>query len=119
MFCNYRNCSYELHDYENGNRHYCDDECYNAEKLARSKDNYIRKKKHLAEIDRIEALLRVCHNKYGDSLTDINVLRAEKMNWSFNTGQTTIDGLAFFVVGSYAYRAFDNSTIKIINIKKQ
>lgn len=116
MLCNYRYCQVELPEYENGNRRYCDEHCYMAEKLERAKDNYASRKKSLSEIDRIETLLRVCQKKYGDGLFDINVLRAEKMNWVITTGSVTLDGIEYRVVGSFAYSAFADGNIRIVKL---
>jgi len=41
MNCNYRYCGEAIPPDENGNRRYCNDECYMAEKLERSKIRFI------------------------------------------------------------------------------
>jgi len=42
MNCNYRNCGEIIPSDENGNRRYCNDNCYMAEKIERSKVRYIK-----------------------------------------------------------------------------
>ena len=116
MICSYRFCHQELPSWLNGNRRYCNEECNYLERLEREKEKNHSKKKVLAELNRIQALLRKCHVRYGSSLFDVDVLREQHMNWSIITGKSKIEGYEFRIVGSYAYVVFDNNQIKIIQL---
>ena len=116
MYCNYRNCGDFLPPNRNGNRRYCNDECYMAEKLERSKDNYAVNKKSLNEIKHVEKILSAGHKKYGSEIINCNILRVEKMNWSIITGTAIIDGEAYRIVGRYGYILYSNNTVKIIKL---
>lgn len=116
MLCNYRYCRDELPEEENGNRRYCDNNCYMVEKLERSKDIHANKKKVLLEIERNETLLRVFHNKYRDAHFDINLLRDKKIDWSISTGSISIDGVEYRLVSSFAYAAFTEGTAQILKL---
>lgn len=116
MNCNYRYCGDVISLNQNGNRRYCNDECYMAEKLERSKDNYAINKKCLNEIKHVENILRATQKKYGNKIIDANILRVEKMNWSIITGNTIINGDNCRVVGGYGYISYLNNTIKIIKL---
>jgi hypothetical protein len=111
MNCNYRNCGEIIPSDENGNRRYCNDECYMAEKLERSKDNYAVNKKSLNEIKQVEKILSAAYKKYRGDIFDVNILRVEKMNWSIITGITKIDGETIRIVGSYGYIVYSNNII--------
>jgi hypothetical protein len=116
MKCNYRNCGEAIPPDENGNRRYCNDDCYMAEKLERSKDNYAVNKKNLNQIKHVENILNAAYKKYGGDIFDVNILRVEKMNWTVITGTTTIDGETIRIVGRYGYILYSNKTIKIIKL---
>lgn len=116
MNCLYRYCGAELPMGINGNRRYCDDDCNNAERLEREKDKYAAKKTLLSEFRRIETLLRGCYQEYGEAPFDIQILRRLKMNWTVYSSTRIIEGASYQIVGSYGYAAFDDDTIKIINI---
>ena len=98
----------------NGNRRYCDEDCYNYAKLERTKDKYANNKITLAEINRSENLLKAFYNIYGDKPFDINILRSEKMNWNIRTDSKVLDGINYQIVGLYGYSAFQNKTIQIV-----
>ncbi len=116
MNCNYRNCLKELAIGINGNRRYCDDQCNYLERLEREKERSIIKKKAMCEINRVQALLRACHNKYGNSLIDINIVREQRMNWSIISETTLIEGFEYRTIGSFAYTVFEKSKIQIIKL---
>jgi len=116
MNCNYRYCGDTIPLNENGNRRYCNDECYMAEKLERSKDNYEANKKSLNKIKHIEKILRAAYNKYGNEIINANILRAEGIDWTFITGTTVIESIKYRVVGSYGYASYLNDTVKIIKL---
>ncbi len=116
MNCNYRNCLKALTVGINGNRRYCDDQCNYLERLEREKEKNSIKKNALGEINRVQALLRACHNQYGNSLVDVNILREQRMNWSIISGTTQIDGFEYRIIGSFAYTVFEKSKIQIIKL---
>lgn len=116
MKCRYRYCGTELPWGINGNRRYCDDDCNDAERLEREREKYGARKTMLTELKRVESLLRICYSHYRDTPFDINVLRQMKMNWSVISDIVTRDGIDYRVVGSFGYVAFDNNTIKIVNL---
>lgn len=116
MKCRYRYCASELLIELNGNRRYCSDQCSYLERLEREKEKNRVKKSILSEINRIQALLRACHNKYGDSLFDVNILRELRMNWTIISGTSIIEGIEFRIVGSFAYTVFENGKIRIIKL---
>ncbi|WP_026750671.1 hypothetical protein [Sediminibacterium sp. C3] len=116
MICSYRFCQQELPSWLNGNRRYCNDECNYLERLEREKEKNLSKKKVLAELNRIQTLLRKCHVQYGSSLFDVNVLREQHMNWTIITGISKTEGCEFRIIGSYAYVVFDDNQIKIIQL---
>ena len=116
MNCNYRYCGKAIPPDENGNRRYCNDDCYMAEKLERSKDNYAVNKKNLNQIKHVENILSAAFKKHGSGVFDVTILRAEKMNWTVITGTTTIDGEIIRIVGRYGYVLYSNNTIKIIKL---
>ncbi len=116
MNCNYRNCLKELAIGINGNRRYCDDQCNYLERLEREKVKNSIKKKAMGEINRVQALLRACHNQYGNSLVDVNILREQRMNWSIISGNTLIEGVEYRIIGSFAYTVFEKSKIQIIKL---
>jgi|GEM_PF-870766 len=116
MICRYRFCTIVLHSQLNGNRRYCSEECSYLERLEREKEKNQLRKNALSEINRIQALLRACHNRYGDSLFDVNVLREQRMNWTIISGTTQIEGHEYRVVGSFAYSVFQNGEIRIIKL---
>ena len=70
----------------------------------------------MAEIIRVEKLLRLSFNKFYLHNFDANILRLEKMNWTIYTNLTIIDGLNIRVIGQYGYVFFDNNTIKIYKL---
>jgi len=116
MNCNYRYCGDIIPPNENGNRRYCNDECYMAEKLERSKENYAVNKKNLNEIKHVEKILSAGHKKYGSEFINSNVLRVEKMNWSILSEIKIIDGEKCRVVGNYGYFLYSDNTLKIIKL---
>jgi len=116
MKCRYRRCLSDLHNQLNGNRRYCNDECSYLERLEREKENNSIKKNALGEINRVQALLRACHNQYGNSLVDVNILREQRMNWSIISGTTQIDGFEYRIIGTFAYTVFEKSKIQIIKL---
>lgn len=116
MNCNYRNCLKELNARLNGNRRYCNEECNYLERLEREKEKNGVKKSILSEINRVQALLRACHNRYGDSLFDVNVLRELRMNWTIISGTSQKEGYESRKVGSFAYTVFENDKISIIKL---
>ena len=116
MKCNYRYCEAELPVGSHGLLRYCDEYCSHAERLEREKEKYEQRKLALLELKRIEALLRICYNRYGTNAFDINILREMSMEWRFFSSTTTIDGIEFRTIGSYGYVAFDNNTIKIVKL---
>ena len=116
MHCNYRNCGEFLPPNRNGNRRYCNDECYMNEKLERSKDKYAVNKKNLNEIKHVEKILCAGYKKYGSEIIDCNVLRVEKMNWSIITEIKIIDEEKCRIVGSYGYFLYTDNTLKIIKL---
>ncbi len=109
-------CGEPLPPNANGNRRYCDESCYMAEKLIRSKNNYEVNKNTLNQIKLVEKILASVYNKYGSNVIDVNILRVEKMNWSVMTGKITIDGEIFRLVGRYGYILYTDNTIKIIKL---
>lgn len=116
MKCNYRYCGEEIPGGLNGNRRYCDEHCSYAERLIREKEKNSSRKSLLSEIKRIEALLRVCYNRYGDRAFDVNEIRAMQMNWTVISDTISLEGIVYRKVGMYAYVAFDNNTIKIVKL---
>ena len=112
----YKKLIKDLHNQLNGNRRYCSDECSYLERLEREKENNSIKKNALGEINRVQALLRACHNQYGNRLVDVNILREQRMNWSIISGTTQIDGFEYRIIGSFAYTVFEKSKIQIIKL---
>lgn len=116
MECNYRYCNEEIPSDKNGNSRYCDNDCYAAEKLERSKEQYAITKKSLNEIKRVESVLRSCFKMYGNYIFEVSVLRNLDMIWNIFTHTKRIDGNEVFFVGSFGYLLFDNNTIKLYKL---
>jgi len=116
MKCNYRFCQIELDPNVHGNRNYCDDECYMAEKLERAKDNYAETKKTLNVFKHVEKILGLAYKKYGSEPFSASVLRTENMNWSIMSGTTEFEGENFHVVGAYGYLVYNSNKVKIIKL---
>lgn len=114
MKCRYRYCGAELPRGINGNRRYCDDDCNDAERLEREREKYGTRKTILTELSRIETLLRIFYNRYGDTPFDVSVIRELKMNWTIYSDTLKHKDIDFRFVGSYGYAVFQNDTIQII-----
>lgn len=114
MKCNYRNCYYLPS--EEGNRRYCDDDCYKAEKSFREKGNYANKKKTFNQIEFAEKILSAAYKKYGSQIINSSIIRAENMDWSIYTGTSLINEVDVNIVGSYGYTLFIDNTIKIYKL---
>jgi hypothetical protein len=114
MNCKYRYCGAGLPADTNGNRHYCDDYCSYEERLEREKERYNKKKSTLSEMTRIEGLLRACHNQYGESPFDVNILRSLGMNWTLYSSILHAEFGEIRIVGSLGYIVLENFTILIL-----
>ena len=111
-----RFCDKELPIGLNGNRRYCNDNCYYYAKLMRTNEKYAVTKNTLLEINRCESLLRSCYNKYDNTPFDVNILRTNNMDWKIHTGYKDLDGKTYTKIGLYAYVIFENNTIQILNL---
>lgn len=116
MNCRYRYCGAKLPGRINGNRCYCDEDCAYAERLEREREKYGARKTILTELSRIETLLRVCYNRYGDTPFDVSVIREMRMNWTIYSDTGKHNDIDFRYVGSYGYAVFQNDTIQIIQL---
>ncbi len=116
MVCNYRFCKQIISTYKNGNRRYCDQECYESEKRERSKENYQAIKQLLKVIKCTESIFRNLYKQYGSTPINPNILKAEEINWSLMTSFKEIDGQNVRFVGSYGYSKLENNYIKLYKL---
>jgi len=116
MVCNYRFCKLIISTYKNGNRRYCDQECYESEKRERSTENYGALKELLKVIKCTESIFRNFYKLYGSTPINPNILKAEEINWSLMTSFKEIDGQNVRFVGSYGYSKLENNYIKLYKL---
>lgn len=98
-------CQAVMLEIENGNRHYCDDDCYYSAKLQRQKEKRNHEAKLRSKNSTAELILKCLCLQHG-AFNPFNPLEAEEMGFYFGVADSLVnhEGKQGILIGEYAYQ---------------
>jgi hypothetical protein len=110
--CQYCNTLLEWDNH--GNRDYCDEYCYNANKKLKNIEKYNENKNLKSDFEKADQILKHFYDLYGaEKLIDVRLPDGLGMNWVTCKREEKIKDIPAIVIDQYAYTLIKNDKIVI------